>query len=564
MSAPDPQQETNAAKPAARSGSSIRAILNLLVVVVLISFFSFFLWTRGNSALSTNTQVKAFHKKADFQSTVDRIDQSFENIWQESGTLPVDQATDLTIARRLSLALTGTIPSLEEIRAFEQQPEEQRIQWWLSKTFDDRRWSDYVAERLARTYVGTINGPFLVYRRRRMVDWLSDQLFENRPYNNLVRNIITAKGIWTSNPEVNFVTATIDQNNDKKGPNEAKLAARVSRAFLGIRIDCMECHNDKFGDHWKQEDFHQLAAFFGGAEMSLTGVRDNTKTPYEYRYLGKKEAQEIPAVAPFSPELMPSSGSPRYRLAQWVTHEQNRPFARSTVNRMWALLFNKPLVDPIDDISLEGPWPPAMEILADELVAHHFDLQHLFRIMASTKAYQLSSRSSSPATPATEVHEENWAVFPLTRLRPEQVSGSIIQAASITTVDARSHIIQRIMRIIQQGDFVKRYGDPGEDEFAELGGTIPQRLLLMNGKLVRERTKENLLMNASTRIGILSPDNATAVETAYLSIFTRRPDEIEKKYFTELLNTLKEKNRNQAMEDIFWTLMNSTEFSWNH
>ncbi|NOX99264.1 MAG: DUF1553 domain-containing protein, partial [Verrucomicrobia bacterium] len=390
------------------------------------------------------------------------------------------------------------------------------------------------------------------------------QLFENRHYDNLVRNIITAKGIWTSNPEVNFVTVTINPNNDNKGPNEAKLAARVSRAFLGIRIDCMECHNDKFGDHWKQKDFHQLAAFFGEAEMSLTGVRDNNKTPYEYRYLGKKEAQKIPAVAPFSPELMPSSGSPRHRLAQWVTHEKNRPFARSTVNHLWALMFNKPLVAPIDDIPLEGPWPPAMEILADELVAHHFDLQHMIRIIAATQVFQLDSRSNSPALPITEKHESNWAVFPLTRLRPEQVSGSVIQASSITTVDARSHIIQRLMRFTQQGEFVKRYGDLGEDEFAELGGTIPQRLLLMNGKLVRERTGGNLLLNASARIGILAPDNDSAIETAYLAIFTRRPNKTEHEYFTAQLGNQKNKNRNQAMEDVFWTLMNSTEFSWNH
>ncbi len=564
MTSTDDQAQNDSLESPARSGSSIRAVLNLLIVIVLIGFFSLFIWTRGNNAITTNTKVSVFKKKPDFQSTVKRIDESFAKEWLTAETPPVDLADELAVARRLSLALTGTIPSLEEIRIFEQQPEGQRIQWWLSKSFEDRRWSDYVAERLARTYVGTIVGPFLVYRRRRMVDWLSDQLFENRHYDNLVRNIITAKGIWTSNPEVNFVTVTIDPNNDKKGPSEAKLAARVSRAFLGIRIDCMECHNDKFGDHWKQKDFHQLAAFFGGAEMSLTGVRDNNKTPYEYRYLGKKEAQEIPAVAPFSPELMPSSGSPRHRLAQWVTHEKNRPFARSTVNHLWALMFNKPLVDPIDDIPLEGPWPPAMEILADELVAHHFDLQHMIRIIAATQVFQLDSRSSDPATPVTEEHEKNWAVFPLTRLRPEQVAGSVIQASSITTVDARSHIIQRFMRFTQQGEFVKRYGDPGEDEFAELGGTIPQRLLLMNGKLVRERTGGNPLLNASTRIGILAPDNNSAIESAYLSIFTRRPDDTEKKFFVEQIGDLKDKNRNQAMEDIFWTLMNSTEFSWNH
>ena len=298
--------------------------------------------------------------------------------------------------------------------------------------------------------------------------------------------------------------------------------------------------------------------------MSFNGVRDNTKTTYKYRYLGKKEAQEVPAIVPFSPELLPSSGSPRSRLAQWVTHHENRPFARSTVNRMWALLFNKPLVDPIDSIPLDGPWPEAMETLTDELVANDFDLQHLIRIITETRVFQLESRSSSPANPITEAHERNWAVFPLTRLRPEQVASSVIQASSIKTVDAHSHIIQRLMRVTQQGEFVKRYGDPGEEEFVELGGTIPQRLLLMNGQLVRERTDGNPLMNASSRIGILAPNDASAVETAYLAIFTRRPEENEKKYFIEQFAEKKASKRSEVMTDLYWTLMNSTEFSWNH
>ena len=536
----------------------------MMAVVLIVGLFSTFLWSRGNSAITTDDTLKPFIKESAFQATVSNVNQGFEQEWQKANLQSVDLADDLIVARRLSLALTGTIPSLEEIRTFEQQPEGERIQWWLSKIFEDRRWSDYVAERLARTYVGTEGGPFLVYRRRRMVDWISDQLFDNRHYDQLVRSLITANGVWTSNPEVNFVTVTIDQNNDKKGPNEAKLAARVTRAFLGVRIDCMECHNDKFGDHWKQKDFHQLAAFFGEAEMSLTGVRDNTKTSYEYRYRGKKDEEKVDAVAPFNPELMPSSGSPRHRLAQWVTHEKNRPFARSTVNRLWALLFNKPLVDPIDDIPLDGPWPPAMEILTDELISHQFDLQHLIRIIAETRVFQLDSRSNSPASPLTELHEKSWAVFPLTRLRPEQVAGSVIQASSISTVDASSHIIQRLMRVLQQGEFIKRYGDPGEDEFAQVGGTIPQRLLLMNGKLVKERTGENPLMNASTRIGMLAPNDNSAIETAYLAIFSRRPEESEKKYFIEQLADKKSSQRSKAMADLYWTLVNSTEFSWNH
>ena len=203
-------------------------------------------------------------QNASFEATVQVVDNQFEANWARAGLEPMQPAAELTLVRRLSLGLTGTIPSLEEIRELEKQPEGTRVQWWLSHLFEDRRTSDHLAERFARATVGVENGPFLIYRRRRFVSWLSDEIHVNRPYDRIVRSLITAKGLWTNNPEVNFVTVTIDQN-ENKGPDEAKLAARVTRAFLGVRIDCVQCHDDYLGDDWLQKDFHQLASFFGEA-----------------------------------------------------------------------------------------------------------------------------------------------------------------------------------------------------------------------------------------------------------------------------------------------------------
>lgn len=501
----------------------------------------------------------------DVAPAVAKLDAALEHEWLLADIAPAGVASDFMVARRLSLALTGTIPSLEEIRALDARPAEERMQWWLTHLLGDRRHADYFGERFARAFVGVENGPFLVYRRHRLVSWLSDQFHENRPYDELVRNLIAADGIWTSEPEVNFVTVTLPQNNpDKKGPDEVRLAGRVTRAFLGVRIDCMECHDDKFGDRWKQKDFHQLAAFFGDAEMSLTGLRDKSSQEYEYRYLRQREAEVVPAVVPFRNDLLPATGNLRAQLAGWVTHPENRAFARATVNRLWALLFNRPLIDPIDEIPLDGPWPPAMEILADELIARDFDLRHVIRVIASSRAFRLESRSADPEAPLTDRHGELWAGFPVTRLRPEQVAGSIIQASSLKTIDADSHIIKRFFRVIQQSDFVKRYGDLGENEFADQGGTIPQRLVMMNGKLVEERIKENMVLNASTRIGALAPDDAAAVETAYLAVFSRSPTAEERDHFVAAMSDTKGKARSRAMADLYWALMNSTEFSWNH
>ena len=510
-------------------------------------------------------------KLADILHTAQAVDADFEKEWAQKQLQPAVKADDLTLVRRLSLALTGSIPSLQEIRELETLKGADVTQWWLSRLLADRRTSDYLAERLVRVYVGIENGPFLIYRRRRLVDWLSDGLQHNRPYDQIVRSLINANGVWTTSPEVNFITVTSEKKvsakgkKEEQGPNEAKLAARVSRAFLGVRIDCVQCHDGKLGSTWQQADFHKLAAFFGQADMSLNGLRDNPADKYEFRYLGKTDEEIVPAMVPWKPELLPAKGAPRAKLADWVTAKENKAFARTIVNRMWALLFNRPLIAPVDDIPLEGPFPAGMELLADDFIAHGSDLQRLIRVIVATRVFQQSSRSDDPAHPVTEAAEQCWAAFPVTRLRPEQMAGSVIQAASLSTIDAETHVLFRIKRDLDVANFVKRYGDAGEDTFDDGGGTIPQRLLLMNGNMVTDNTRGNPLINAGTRIGLLAPNDATAVEAAYLSIFTRRPTPAEANHFTGLLATAKSTNsRSNAMSDLYWTLMNATEFSWNH
>lgn len=509
---------------------------------------------------AASTQLPA--DQAEIAAVARKVDASFAAFWAEGNFTPAPQADDLTLMRRLSLALTGSIPSLQEIREAEAARPHDMASWWLARLLADRRSSDYLAERLVRVYVGVENGPFLIYRRRRLVEWLSSALLQNQPYDQIVRSLIAGDGVWTTSPEVNFITVT---NTDKKGPDEAKLAARVSRAFLGARIDCVQCHDGKLGSTWKQADFHRLAAYFGQADFALNGLRDDPRKSYRVRYLGQTEEEVVPPMVPWKPEALPAQGRPRAQLARWVTAKENKPFARAMANRLWALLFNRPLVAPVDDIPLEGSFPPGLELLADDFSAHGFDLRRLVRVIVATRVFQQSSQSADPAHPVTPEAEQSWAAFPLTRLRPEQMAGSVIQAASLATLDANTHVLFRLKRDIDVGNFVKRYGDSGEDAFEDAGGTIPQRLLLMNGNMVTENTRNNPLVNASTRISLLAPDNATAVEAAYLSIFTRRPSAPEQAHFTKLLASTKGRNtRNDAMSDLCWTLMNATEFSWNH
>jgi hypothetical protein len=492
----------------------------------------------------------------DFRATVARVDATFRQSWKADNLTPANPADDLIVARRIALGLMGTVPSVEEIRQFEALPPNARLDWWLDHVLADRRSADFVAERLARAYVGTEDGPFVLFRRRRLVAWLSDQVAANRPYDDLARDLISDRGLWTDRPATNFVSVTA-QNDQANQPDPVRLAGRVTRAFLGFRLDCAQCHNHPFAE-WKQADFEGFSAFFGQTHIGFTGVSDG---PGEYEVEDRK-TQEKKVVAPrvpYGPELVGNGGTRREQLAHWVTHPKNPYFARAIVNRTWALLFGRPLVEPIDNLESVPTFPPAMELLAEDFTKNGHDLRRLIRVIANTEAFRLDSVA---AHAVGETEEKAWAVFPLTRLRPEQVSGSALQAASITTVDAESHILVRLMRYGQQNEFLQRYGDGGADEFDTHGGTIPQRLLMMNGRLVRERIEASPL-NATTRIAWMAPDDPKAVEVAYLAVLSRRPTADEAAHFER---TLKDESLSRAerLEDLYWALLNSTEFSWNH
>lgn len=498
----------------------------------------------------------------DLLETVARVDQSFRDEWQRLRLVPASRADDLTLARRLSLALMGTVPSLEELRKWEAEPAETRLDDWLAAILADRRSHDYLAERLARAYVGVQDGPFIIYRRRRFVSWLADQLQANRPYDEVVQDLIADSGLWTDHPATNFITATgkpDPKKPDQIEPDPVELTARVSRAFLGVRLDCAECHDHPFQD-WKQSDFQGLAAFFGPTRQGLTGIHEEDAAyTIENRVTGEEET--IAPRVPFQQELLAADAHSRRQLAAWVTHRDNRWLGRAIVNRAWALLFGRPLVEPVDDLHSAETLPAAIDLLADDFVAHGYDLRRLIRAIARTEVFGLDSRGDAKhAEP-----ERAWAVFPLTRLRPEQVIGGVLQAGSLQTIGYQSHILVRLARAGAQNDFIKRYGDLGEEEFAEHGETIPQRLLMMNGKQVQERIRENLIGNAATQIAALAPNDAKAVETAYLCVLTRRPTPAEAEHFEHILaDTTDTRTRPQRMEDLYWCLLNSTEFSWNH
>lgn len=475
-------------------------------------------------------------------TVVGRVDAAFA---ATHSVLPA--ADDLTIARRLALGLAGTIPSLEEIRRFEASPPESRLDGWVGYLLRDRRTADYLAERLSRAFVGTEDGPLVAYRKRRFKAWLSDELLANRRYDELVREMIAGRGLNTDRPGVNFIAAAYDE--ERGGPDPEKLAIRVSRAFLGLRLDCAQCHDHFLEPRWKQSHFQSLAAYFGQTRQIVTNVTDGDGDySYDNRTTGEKVHAD-PGV-PYRPDLLPAEGTLRERLAAWVTHPEHAQFARATVNRIWTQLVRRPLTDRVESQTLPTEVPAALAILADDFVAHEFDVHRLIRIIAATAAFrqQAAGAIDGPG-------------FPVSPLRPEQVAGALAQAASVRTINQHAHIVTRLARYADERQFVERYGDPGDDDLNPLG-TIPQRLLLLNGDLVDEKAREELF-NASTQIGFAAADDRAAVEAAFLTVLTRRPTPAESDHFVARLAEVSGDDRRGRLADLFWALFNSAEFSWN-
>ena len=532
------------------------------------------------------------------ESSVVRVNEWLRKHWADEGVEPADMADDLVVYRRLSLALHGTIPSLQEISVFRKDTGRDRIERWVVRMLQDDRFADYFAERLERVLVGVEEGQFLIFRRDRLRSWLSDQLKQDRPWPEMVTDLIASEGLWTSDPASNFITAAFV---DGEGLDENKLAGRTVRAFLGQRIDCAQCHDHPFDD-WKQADFEGLAAFFGQSRVTPGGVidrpmEDGAATVYEIVDPGEEDGRVVEPQLPFHPEWAAAGGNRRQQLASWVIHPDNRRFERAIAKRVWGLMFGRSWDDPVDDLGHPGDSSEQdlLDGLGGEFRASGGSLKYLIRLIAQSDAFRL--RSDVPGADVDTYSEMNFygAVFPLVRLRPEQMIGSMFQAARVRTIDRNSNLFVRFARFTNENDFLKEYGDADDDELLQQSGTIPQALLRMNGRFTRELTNTELLTTAG-QVMRYSGDDESIVQNCFLACLTRLPTPEERTYFTDQLAAVQAarqksrqgqpadnqqstpedsdgpvlptdeqySSRQQVVKDMFWLLYNSPGFSWNH
>lgn len=458
-----------------------------------------------------------------------------------------DGIDDLTFARRLALGTVGVIPSLEEIRWYESIEPADRRERYLERLLADRRFGDAVSERLASSWLPIELGDnFVLYRRQRFIAWLADEVRVGRPYDAIVREMISATGRGTDTPAVNFVTSY------EYDPET--LAGRTARDFLSLDLDCAQCHDHPFAP-WKQKQFRGLAAHFSRVSLSRRGVGDDREQPYRFDADAGRLGVLVEPAYPYAVEHEPAGDSYRERLADWVTDTANDRFAESIANRVWEMMFGRPIVEPVDNLEGKCSAVGVLPILAEDFRQHDHDLRRLFRVIALTSAF-----SAPPALAGTAAMDAApWSRFPDGRLTPRQIARSLVQLSSLNTVDGETGVLRRVPAFFEQQDFIKMF-QSGSDDVA---GTVGQRLMLMNDEIVAARIRAELF-TASGRLAMIAPTDERAVELSFLTCLTRRPTPEESTYFVDWLKEAKGDERGRAIEDLQWTLINGTEFLWSH
>ena len=495
---------------------------------------------------------------------VGRLDRLFVDRWREAALEPAAPADDLTLLRRTWLALAGTIPSLEEIRRFEADDRPDRWPRWLDAILSDRRTAEHLARRLATALVGSEGGQFIVFRRDRFVAWLADQLHANRPFDEIVTAMIAEQGLWTDTPAVNFVTQAADD-----GVIDAdRLAVRVSRTLLGQRIDCAQCHDHPFAA-WKRPQFEGLAACFAQVKLSAVGIEDDPARVYDVDDGmaddgGMRPRRRVPPQLPYGRDWVSRTDRSRRDLASWIVHAENRRFPRAIVNRTWRIVFGRAWHEPVDDLPDPGPESDPLDpldLLAADFQSHGHDLRRLLATLCASRVFALASSHPALDDPAgADAVAAAWAAFPLTRLEPDQMIDAMMQATSLRTIDGQSHLVTRTIGFFREIDFVREYGAAADDPQG-VPATIPQALVMMNGRLAREMVEANPFTSAG-RIAGMARDDDTRIEVMTLVALTRRPSPEERSALRAVLSQAETPGR--GMEDVCWALFNSPEFAWNH
>lgn len=507
------------------------------------------------------------------------------------GIRPAPLADDSEYLRRVYLDLAGRIPSVDEVRAFlADQSADKRAQI-VAKLLKDERYVEHftnvwrhllVPELMANVNVQVQNG-------NGFDGWLRKQIADNLRYDQFARELLTvpfaAERIRGGKPAMNR-SAEASPNDPTPSAfytaKEAKpenLASSTARILLGVRIECAQCHDHPKG-HWTREQFWSYAAFFAGLSQnreSTSGVRE-IFDKREMTIPGSSTVVEAEFLGGGIPQWKFNVGS-RVTLAEWMIAADNPYFAKAAVNRLWAHFFGIGLVDPEDDLRADNPpsHPELLDELARQIVAHDFDVQYLIRAITASDAYQRTS-----AVTDADLNPRAFARMNLKRLTPEQLFDSLAEATGYREPTApRDPRVPVPSRGGARAEFLNLFAS-GVSSRTEVQLSIPQALLLMNGRFVSDALQTNnaTLVDLALRLTKLDTqtgsnaiylatvagnpklDTAGRIESLFLATLSRKPTAAEAEKLVRYVEEAGERNR--ALAGVFWMLLNSAEFIVNH
>ncbi len=482
---------------------------------------------------------------------------------QKLGHLPSAGCTDAEFLRRASLDTTGTLPTSEETMAFLEDKSPDKRAKLIDRLLDHPAWADHWAVKWGDLVRGNpsrvgVKPVFL------MDQWLRDSFRQNKPYDQFVRELLTAQGSTHHvGPPALF--------RDKRTPEDA--SGFVSQVFLGVRLECAKCHHHP-NEKWDQKDYYQLAAFFSGTRRKGQGISAPISGEPEYIWATSTVAMKHPVTgedlkprAPDGPEVTIATGSdPRAALVDWMVQPENPLFARAAVNRVWNNFFGRGIVDPVDDFRASNPPSnqPLLDWLARDFIVHKFDLKHLMRTILRSHTYQLSSAANETNVGDTKNFSRSYR----RRLPAEVLLDAVTQVTgtrdNFSGLPEGSRALQTWNHKLDS-EFMDAFGRPNSSAECpcdrDARPSMVQALHLMNS--TRLNTKVTATDGRARLLAASKSTEEQIVTDLYLSAYNRKPTSEELALALKAF-TAKNATRQSATEDILWALLNSAEFVFNH